>query len=321
MKTHQLLFLVGICITATAVCHAQVVTWSAEPDPTGYCYSHPDKVKLGDEVTFGVQDLEDLDTKTTIVDFCTPTEELVADDVDGYWWIMQPGADLLTVYDVAANIYAVAWNWDPESGETDAVREIDGLFTFDDGRDGTDARHDSMLLCASTSLKLIPDDITTTLGPPFITPEGSHLGHDFHMALSNTTYPGFSFGGLGIREQIMDVSCDVKRDEDLINSIKNEATGTWSITADNNFDRDDRHAAGMNIARLFAPPNNNSFVTLLQVYRITTGGWPAKNPNHAIGAQGGFLGGLAALHTIVFENVSATFVRVTKDGITCSCTP
>jgi hypothetical protein len=283
---------------------------------------------VGENIRFETQ-IVDNDTETTTVLFefsctssgtSTPTVRLDADTIGGKWSITGGVPNLISGL-TANDVTAVAWKWNPDDDDnTDSIAEVTGYFEFDDGWLATDPRHDEWI-CAATSLKLIPDDITTALGPPWYSAEGHHFGHDFQMTVENETYPGFSFAGLGIREEIMDVDCNVKRNEDLINNIKTEATGTWTILADNRFNLDDRHFAGKNISLLFAPPNNNTTVTLLQVYIITSGGWPAKNPNHAIGQMGGFFGFFAALHYIAYENVSMTFIRVTKDGITCDCTP
>ena len=96
--------------------------------------------------------------------------------------------------------------------------------------------------------------------------------------------------------------------------------GNWILDGSNNFE--DRHICGPAMEDLLLNLNNPS-VMLWQIYQIKSGGWLDKNPNHGIGAQGGFLGGLNAVHSVMYtcERRDPLFIRVTVDGVSCGHQP
>ncbi len=145
-----------------------------------------------------------------------------------------------------------------------------------------------------------------------------HLGTRFAMSIKNCAYPSFSFNSITIREEAPEVFCQVP-DADLIAALKATFNTTWTIGSNNYFE--DSHIAGNIVFDLF--DRGNTSITVCQIFRLTSGRWFGVNPTHAIGAQGGFLGGLNAVHYVTYtrESATPTFVRVTKDSKTCADTP
>lgn len=299
------------------------ITWNSDPPPTGSTNRFPPVIRPGQSVLFWAVDLEDLDTKTTFDSTsCTTTTDLVADGSGGSEWC---GFDTGTVVDPPDPVCGSAvhgsgttfvlntqsWKWpDQGTGDYRSKASASALFIFDDGREDNDPRHDRKLLSASSADKIIPDRVTTEAwGPMYL--GSAQYGHSFRHTVNNREFPDFIFEGMGVKEDILLVSCD-NPVEPHVSNIIGAANGTWTITDGNCFDECDGHAAGASICSLFAA--GNSTVTLFQVYRITSWGWIGKNPNHAIGQQTGF--SFSHLQIISFEDISANYTRVTKNGLT-----
>jgi hypothetical protein len=160
---------------------------------------------------------------------------------------------------------------------------------------------------------LIPDDCRTTYNKPVRggVPE-IRAGDEFWEHIWNPSYPDFSFAGLRITEKLIGVSYNVTPDPEVTEVIKQVAASKPPATLDSNGCVRDAHST-TNPDGMFR--NGNTRIQITQIYQIESGGWLGLNPNHHIGEEAGLLGALMGLHVIVYQLISPTEVRVTKDGV------
>lgn len=294
-------------------------TYRAEPPPTGSTQVAPILVRPEQVVTFTASNVVDKDTKTSYSisgSNCSSSESLVSDGTSGSkWTIIDPGTDgIIEKSGLVATHQVASWKWEDGDGDYGSSATTSGAFLFDDGRQDSDPRHDSQGLGGGSAKKIVPDEITTALGSGPRCIGRVHLGHCFKHTLLNQDEPAFNFAGMGLREEILLITCD-NPDPALIAAIIAAANGTWTIVGQNAFNNDDCHGAGSDMSQLLM---NNSSVSLFQVYRITSWGWPGKNPTHAIGMQRGI--SFSHLQLITFVEENPNMIRVTKNGISCGCT-
>jgi len=294
-----------------------VVTYEAIPRPTGTLSGAPALMTPGTDFRIEASDVEDMDTKHTVSSSCSPSTTLVSDGSAGsYWTVFDPGAeDSVEIKKLKATYTTQSWNAESEGeGDYGSYAFTTATFHFDDGREDSDPRHDSAGLGGVTTMKIVPEKVTTALGSGPRCHGGMHVGHCFRHTVLNVDFPTFRFEGLKIREKVLGTICE-QWDKESEDAIIASAHGEWTITGDNSFDLDDCHTTGEDLAPLLA--KNPGGVALFQVYCLESWGWPAKNPDHYIGKGGSFLSGI---HLVMFRDESNTFCRVTKDGVTCACT-
>jgi len=306
-------------------------SWDAAPLPTANLAVEPDKVRPQGVVYCMARNVQDYDTKTSLVlrgTACAEVETLELDGNSGSHWIILDTGAPEPLYKFGLDVYVEVEPWTyPTQGEGDyrSWARTYAKFIFHDGRAPNDPRYDCEDLGGGNSIKVIPDTVTTALGDPFIT-LGMHIGHSFNHSLYNMTHT-FSFAGLEVGEEILAVYGDSSSATDAeLQELQAEATGRWTITADNNFQwcdeqgqnchNSDHHGAGGAISAMF--DRGNSVVTVWQVYKIMNWGWPEKNPDHAIGKRPSFLA-LDHIQIIQFQYINPRLIRVNKNGVQCTC--